>query len=150
MRMLIILITSIALVSCNNSKSNGYEIANLVKPQTEEDHPGKKLMETNCYVCHSPIASHDERLAPPMVAIKKHYIDSDTSKKEFIVSIQAWIKNPNKEDAKMFGAVKRFEVMPKQSFPEETIKLIADYMYDNEIEQPKWFKEHFNKRKKSN
>ena len=146
MKILIILIASIALVSCNNSKNNGYEIANLLKPQTEEDYPGKKLMETNCYVCHSPTANQSDRIGPPMIAIKKHYIDSDTSKEEFIASIQAWIKNPNKEDAKMFGAVKRFGVMPKQPFPEETIKVIADYMFDNKIEQPVWFEDHFKNR----
>ena len=53
------------------------------------EHPGKKLMETNCYVCHSPTASHEGRIGPPMIAVKKHYMNSDTSKKEFIASMQA-------------------------------------------------------------
>ena len=43
----------------------------------------------------------------------------------------------------MFGAVKRFGVMPKQAFPEETIKQIADYMFEFEIEQPEWFDKHY-------
>ena len=111
------------------------------------NHPGKKLMETNCYVCHSPTASHDDRIGPPMVAIKRHYIDDETTKEQFISDLKAWIKNPNEADAKMRGAVRRFGVMPKQAFPEETIEKIADYMYDFEIDQPEWFEDHFNEEK---
>jgi len=101
-------------------------------------------METHCYVCHSPSASHKDRIGPPMIAIKRHYLNSNTTKEEFIESIQAWIKNPNKDDAKMPGAVRRFGVMPKQYFDEETITQIADYMYESNIEQPEWFEDHFN------
>ena len=50
----------------------------------------------------------------------------------------------------MRGAVNRFGVMPKQLFPEETIKQIADYMFDNTLEKPKWFQEHFKKMSNQN
>ena len=50
----------------------------------KNEHPGKKLMETNCYICHNPVTSHDNRLAPPMIAVKKHYKNENTTKKEFI------------------------------------------------------------------
>ena len=121
-------------------------------PQTliNNEHPGKRLMETNCYACHNPTASHENRIAPPMIAIKNHYISNNTAKEEFINSIKAWIKNPNIEEAKMYGAVNRFGIMPKQSFLEEDIVQIADYMYDNDIEQPEWFEEHFKGMKKGN
>lgn len=109
-----------------------------------QEHPGKKLMETYCYVCHDATKTEDERLGPPMIAIKKRYIFKDTSKEEFISDMQEWIKNPNAKDAKMFGAVQRFGVMPKLPYPEEDIKQIADYVFDYDIEQPEWFEEHFN------
>ena len=104
-------------------------------------------METNCFVCHSPSESHDNRIAPPMIAIKKHYINDDTSKDQFIAAMQAWIKNPNENDAKMYGAVKRFGVMPKTPFPETNIQQIADYIFDYDIEQPEQFENHFNEQK---
>ncbi len=110
----------------------------------QKEHPGKKLLESNCYVCHNPTAGHDNRIGPPMVAVKRHYINASTTKEEFTSAMQAWIKNPNEADAKMRGAVRRFGVMPKQYFPEETIEKIADYMFDNTIEQPEWFEDHFN------
>src|SRR5690606_36017205 len=93
---------------------------------------------------HSPTASIDDRIGPPMIAIKKHYLTEGISKEQFIEDIQNWIKNPNEEDAKMYGAVKKFGVMPKTPYPEETINQIADYMFDNDIEEPEWFDAHYN------
>lgn len=136
---------SILIFSCNTSKKKEYTA--YEKNMEAQKHPGKKLMETNCYTCHSPSASQEDRIGPPMIAIKKHYINKNTTKEQFIASMQSWIKNPNAEDAKMFGAVKRFGVMPKQAFPEETIFQISEYMFDFEIEQPEWFESHFNEEK---
>ncbi len=136
----------VTLLSCNNSKKESYKITSS-ETKTDQEHPGKKLMETFCYACHSPSASHDARLAPPMIAIKKMYINSNTSKEDFINSMQEWIKNPTKEKAKMLGAVSRFGVMPKTPYPEESIKEIADYMFDNDITQPEWFEAHFKEQK---
>lgn len=138
---LMVLFSSL-IFSCNNSKNKEYSASK--EHLKAKKHIGKKLMETNCYLCHSPTASHDDRIAPPMIAIKKHYISDNTTKEEFIKNMQAWIKNPNKEDAKMFGAVKRFGVMPKTHYPEETIEQIADYIFDFDIEKPEWFEDHFN------
>lgn len=140
-----LVVFSVLAFGCNNSKKT--EFYTTQKEITSNNHPGKKLMETNCYVCHSPSANEKERIAPPMIAIKKHYINANTTKEQFIANMQSWIKNPNMADAKMFGAVKRFGVMPKAPYPEETIKQIADYMFDNEIEQPDWFEDHYNNEK---
>jgi cytochrome c2 len=150
MKTTIFLVSALVFLSCNNQENKAYLVADVIELQMQQDHPGKKLMEANCYVCHSPSASHDDRIGPPMIAIKKHYLNQGITKDQFTEAMQAWIKNPNAEDAKMFGAVKRFGVMPKQSFPEKTIKQIADYMFDYDIEQPKWFESHFNNRKKTN
>ncbi|WP_343328224.1 c-type heme family protein [Polaribacter staleyi] len=109
-----------------------------------QEHVGKKLMETNCYVCHNATTPEDNRIAPPMIAIKKRYLMGNSTKASFIASMQNWIKNPTKENAIMYGAVQRFGLMPKQAFPEETIQQIADYMFESEIEKPAWFDEHYN------
>ena len=147
MKSIIIIFTfSVLIFSCKNTKKETSYVSTKTL-QKESTHPGKKLIETNCYVCHSPTASHDNRLGPPMIAIKKHYLKEGMTKQEFIVGIQNWIKNPTEDNAKMYGAVRRFGIMPKQVFPEETISQIADYIYDNDIEQPEWFDEHFNSKK---
>lgn len=139
-----LLVFVLFLVSCNSSTKNDPYSKASKEVAASKEHPGKKLMATNCNICHSPTATEQNRIGPPMIAIKRHYIDSGTTKEEFIAAMQTWIKNPNAKDAKMFGAVKRFGVMPKQAFPEETIEQISEYMYDFEIEQPDWFEAHYN------
>ncbi|WP_370391675.1 DUF3365 domain-containing protein [uncultured Winogradskyella sp.] len=140
----IALVVSIALITLTCKEKNDHYKSISAAEITQEEHPGKALMEKNCYLCHSPTASHDSRIAPPMIAVKKHYIDESTTKEDFIKDMQEWIKNPVEANAKMPGAVRRFGVMPKAYYPEETIEQIADYIYDNDIEQPEWFEEHMN------
>lgn len=146
--LVIFMLSIFLLVSCKQTKEGEYAgVREATISSNNQDHPGKKLMETNCYVCHSPTATMEDRIGPPMIAIKKHYISDNTTKEEFINDIQKWILNPNEADAKMFGAVKKFGVMPKTPYPEETINQIADYMFNNDIEQPEWFEDHFNEEK---
>lgn len=138
---LTVLIISIIFVSCKNeTKDENYKKQSKV---TSEVHPGKKIMETQCYVCHNPETEHDSRIAPPMIAIKKHYIDKNTTKDEFIAAMQQWIKTPSDSIAKMPGAIRKFGIMPFASYAESDIEQIADYMYDNAIEEPSWFQEHY-------
>lgn len=144
-----ILLTLLTFVftSCKKNEGKDYKGVTHLYDKNSQVHPGKKLMETYCYACHDATTSDDKRLAPPMIAIKKRYIFKNTTKEEFIEDMQEWIKNPNEKDAKMFGAVRRFGVMQKLLYPEEVIRDIADYMFDNKIEQPEWFDAHYNQMK---
>jgi cytochrome c551/c552 len=144
----IILITSIFLfINCDDKIAEKYEASTTeskaLNYEDEKNHPGKKLMENNCYVCHNPTASEGDRIGPPMIAIKKHYKDKNTTKEDFVNEIIEWVREPSVEKSKMPGAVRRFNLMPYQSFPEEDVRKIANYIYDYEIEQPEWFKDHF-------
>lgn len=131
------------IVACKDSdKDSKKEVATA---ENKEPHPGKKLLETNCYICHSPTMGHDDgRIAPPMEAIKRHYKTEGISKEQFIADMQEWIKKPSEDNTKMPGAIRNYGLMPYTPFPEETIKQIADYMYDNDLEAPDWFEDHFN------
>ena len=107
------------------------------------EHPGKKIMETECYVCHSPKIPEDSRIAPPMIAIKRQYIGASTTKEQFQKDFVNWVKAPTAERSKMPGALERFGIMPYQPFDENEVKLIAEYIYDHEIEKPEWFEAHY-------
>jgi mono/diheme cytochrome c family protein len=157
MKQLPILFILLTVFNCNSNSKDSIsygakssdETTDETTNETAQNHlTGKQLMESNCYVCHSLTASHDNRLAPPMEAIKRHYITEDTSKEAFIQDMQNWIKNPNEKDAKMYGAVKRFGVMPKAYYNDADITQIAAYLYDNDIEKPEWFDEHYKNTKK--
>ena len=146
MKKLLILLSIILLFNCNYSnKTVKKEL--LAQTNTVANHPGKKLMEINCYACHNPSTGHSERIAPPMIAIKKHYISNSTTKEQFIADIQNWIKKPSEEKSKMPGAIRNFGLMPYAPYPEKTVQQIADYMFGHDIEQPEWFEDHFNQEK---
>lgn len=110
----------------------------------QQEHPGKKLMETYCYACHSPTAAMMEgRIAPPMAAVKAHYLIGDPSREEFVQQVITFIEEPAAEKSKMRGAINRFGLMPYQEFPEGAVEQIAAYIFDYKIEVPVWFSEHW-------
>jgi nitrate reductase cytochrome c-type subunit len=138
------------LSSCKDDKSTDYygvtPEAKEKKSNSSEGHPGKKLMENQCYLCHSPSAPEKEgRIGPPMIAIKAHYMTDEISKEEFIASVWNFVEQPSDEKVKLKGAVKRFGIMPYQPFKKEDVEKIAEYLYDYQIEEPEWFKEHWEK-----
>jgi cytochrome c553 len=146
MKKILILLSVILLFSCNSKKKEDYKTIEKESIQVDTiSHVGKKLMETNCYLCHSPNAAENEgRIAPPMVAIKARYIDKEGyNKEEFITAVLSFVENPTADNALMYGAVKKHGVMPKQVFPVGSIAEIADFMFDYQIEEPTWFIEHW-------
>ncbi|MDP2059242.1 MAG: DUF3365 domain-containing protein [Flavobacteriaceae bacterium] len=143
----ILSIVSLLFFGCNNNPKTvqkDLNTADTTSAVLPKEHPGKKLMETNCYLCHSPTAAHDTgRIAPPMVAIKAHYLQQAATKETFVEQMVTFVNNPTAESAKLRGAVKRFGVMPKQQFPDGVVAQIADYIYNYQIEEPTWFKAHW-------
>jgi cytochrome c553 len=103
---------------------------------------GLALMKTSCFTCHSPKEDFESRLAPPMIAIKRHYMTGGISKKQFVKEMTAFVQKPTAEKSKMPNAVKRFGVMPAMAFSDEQLKKIAEYIYDVDIEKPEWFEQH--------
>lgn len=144
MKRILILLTTVLLFSCNKKKEEYKPIENEKIQLDTIAHNGKKLMETHCYLCHSPSAKEGEgRVAPPMIAVKSRYLMDHEIKEEFVKAIAAFVENPTEEHAKMRGAVRNFNIMPKQVFPENAVEQIADFMFDYQIEEPSWFKEHW-------
>ncbi|MHA7831962.1 MAG: c-type heme family protein [Flagellimonas sp.] len=135
----------ILMLSCKQgpktSDGDPEPVAQLSATSPEE---GKKLMETKCYLCHNPSAPENgQRIGPPMVAVKAHYLETYKDKEAFVNGIMEFVKAPSAENTMMRGAVRRFGLMPSQQFPEEEIQKIAEYIYDYQIEEPDWFKEHW-------
>lgn len=109
----------------------------------------QQLVTNNCYSCHSPSStSHDEIIAPPMIAVKTRYLKEYNSEKDFVDAIVSYAKNPSKLKALMKGAVNKFGVMPQQNFSNRDLQKIAKYIYTNTINEPEWFKGHFEKEHK--
>ena len=142
------LVLSLLMFSCDNAmQENSSSDNDTEQPSTEELAEGLQLLEANCYACHSPNASMENRLAPPMIAIKKHYLTEGVSLEQFTEDLASFLNDPSEEKSKMPGALRRFNLMPKMSFSDDHISKIATYMYYTDIEQPDWFEEHYKQEK---
>jgi cytochrome c553 len=130
-------------MACNGSDPQEASPALPTDPEIlAQIQSGKTLVETNCYACHSPTAPLNGRLAPPMAAVKSHYIEDSTSFPDFTAELIRFVGKPSEGYTKMPGAVRRFGLMPQVQYPEEDLRAIAAYIYYADLEQPDWFEQH--------
>ncbi len=146
---ILIAILVVVFSSCNKQKNENSK--NEISSTTEvENIEALKLFQQNCYACHSVTTkSHEEIIAPPMAAVKRRYMKEYDSKEDFVKAVVAYASDPKAENALMIGAVDKFKAMPKQKFTKEDLTKIASYIYDNEIETPEWFEDHFQQNHKN-
>ena len=150
MRITIVLSSILLLAmahSCGTSNENRESEPPVSMIQTDLSH-GFNLLDKNCFTCHSPKGTPDSRVAPPMAAIKMHYIDEETSIEQFSEDLIAFVQNPTIENAKMQGAIQKFGIMPKMEFSEKELRDIAFYIFETELEESDWFEEHFQQERK--
>lgn len=138
-----VLIVSVIVVlfgSCSDT-TNSQDSQSSVSSESVNE--GLTLVKNNCYVCHNPnTKSHDDIIAPPLIAVKKRYLMAYPSQDEFVREMTHWITEPKEDLALMRGAVERFKVMPKLAISKEDAQKIAQYIFENEVEAPAWFAEH--------
>lgn len=104
---------------------------------------GEELIATNCYSCHSATAPLEGgRLAPPMEAVKNHYLDEEVTLEAFTDQLIRFVHKPSEAYSKMHGARRRFGLMPALPLPEEELKAIAAYIYHEDLEAPEWLEAH--------
>ena len=136
--------------SCNKQKSSGDFGINSSSVSESENAEALALFKQKCYACHSVTTkSHDEIIAPPMIAVKKRYSMQFDNKENFVNAVVAYAADPKAENALMIGAINKFKAMPKQAFEEADLKKIATYIYENKIETPEWFEDHFQQNHKN-
>jgi len=141
----IVLITLFFIATSCNFENKTKIVENKAVEITNANKEVLNLLQQKCYACHSITSkSHDEIIAPPMVAVVKRYKMSYPTEQAFVEAVSNWVLNPTSENALMRGAVDKFNVMPKQPFNSDEITAIAQYMYSNELEAPVWFEDHFN------
>ncbi len=129
-------------MSCDTPEK--VELEHAAIHPSEMNNEGLDLYVSNCTVCHNPKANQGERIAPPMVNIKRRYSRDADNKEVFIQSFVDFLSNPSLENARMKNAIEKFGVMPNMSYSEDKIRKIAAYIYENEIESPEWLEEHMN------
>lgn len=132
------------LVNCKEGKKDKTESLEspviVENPQVEKQHPGKRIMEQECYICHNPNASQESMIAPPMIAVKNYYLGKNTTEEQFTEDLIRWVNDPEQE-SKMPEALFEFGSMPYIPYPDDAIAQIAAYIYNYDIERPNWYDE---------
>ena len=143
--LLIVLFTT--LLNCKNNSKKEKMTALKNNNVNLDISKGFELLETNCFACHSPNTTLEDRIAPPMAAIKEYYITEGITQKQFSESLVTFIENPEKKNAKIPEAIERFGLMPKMNFTPQQITQIANYIYNSKLEEPNWYANHFHNEK---
>jgi hypothetical protein len=117
-------------------------------PQTvfagDDTKQGEHLYKTFCSSCHGLNGGMDmrQRVAPPIAAIRFHYIDTYPDKTSFVSAITNWVEKQDENKSLMRGAIRRFNIMPPISVSKEDAQKIASYIYAGDLEKPPGFDEH--------
>jgi Tfp pilus assembly protein PilP len=140
----------IVLSSCNNSPKNADRVlsqsekTSVAKIKVLDIEEARVALAINCYSCHNPnSSSHDKMLAPPLAGIKFKYKNAYPDKELFVNQMSDFVFNPTEDNAMMKGPVKRFGLMPKTTLSKDKIKEIVLFIYNNDLDVPDWFSEHF-------
>ncbi|NUM51814.1 MAG: DUF3365 domain-containing protein [Flavobacteriales bacterium] len=129
------------LISCSYSENQTEKTDLITNEQMVEDNDKALLLiKTNCFTCHNPDLKIANRVAPPLFQIREHYLGNETTQNGFITAIINFLSNPTEENSIMPEAVRNFGLMPKMTFKDEDIKLIATYLYNNDISSDEWYK----------
>lgn len=91
---------------------------------------GSLLLHGNCTTCHY---INEHKSAPSLNHIKKIYKESFFDKKLFVEYMVTWVEKPNKEGALMDDMIKKYGLMPELAYDRETLRLIAEYIFDADL-----------------
>ena len=108
-------------------------------PSTADE--GQALFEKYCIACHQ--VQGPPKVAPPVFGVINHVKTVYPERRAFVDRIVEWVENPNPDDSLMPGAVRRFGVMPKLKYPQRDVRKIAEYLYDQRMNLPQWYIEHY-------
>ncbi len=106
---------------------------------------GEKLYKTYCSACHGTTGGMDmsKRVAPPIIAVRMHYIGRYPDKTSFITAVANWVEKQDANKTMMPGAIRRFNIMPPVSVSRPDAEKIAAYIYHGDIDKPAGFDKHF-------
>ena len=126
------------LASCGNKNETAEQPESNQLIEEIQVMNAKETIETVCYVCHSPTAAPDDRLAPPLEIAKRNYLAETSTRVEFVDAMVEFILRPTEEQSMLHSDVEQFGLMDPLGLSEEEIRAIAEYIYDTKLEKPDW------------
>jgi len=121
-----------------------FTIASHAVQASNDVEEGGRLYKTYCSACHGTEGGMDmiKRVAPPIVAVRMHYIGPYPDKTSFVAAVTNWVEVRDASKTLMPGAIRKFNIMPPVSVAREDLQKIAAYIYQGEIDKPAGFDEH--------
>ncbi len=109
---------------------------------------GEQLYKNNCASCHGLTGGMNmsQRVAPPIAAVRLHYIGVHPDKNSFVTAVTDWVEKPDENKSLMRGAIRHFNLMPPVSVTKEDAYKIANYIYAGNLEKPAGFDKHVEQR----
>lgn len=135
--LLSLLLFSIALFLSNCERNDNSPVN---KDKTYLD--GFAIVQQNCISCHSPKKGMKNRIAPPLFALKNHYLERGMQENEFVNTMVSFLEKPNIKNSKMPRAVEKFGLMPNLGMSKEQYKAVATYIFRAKLEKPGWYEKH--------
>ena len=120
-------------------------IAPQIVQASDDESEGEKLYKTYCSACHGSQGGMEmnKRVAPPIIAVRMHYIGVHPDKAAFVTAVSDWVEKPDASKTLMRGAIRKFNLMPPVSVPRQDVQKIAAYIYEGNVDKPAGFDQHF-------
>jgi len=107
---------------------------------------GKQLYEQYCAVCHRADIAPQNRVAPALFMVRRHYIGSYPDELSFINAVADWVETRDPSTSLMPGAVRRYGIMPEIVIEREKVEKIAAFIFGRANETPPGFEQHYRQR----
>ena len=106
---------------------------------------GEKLYKTYCSACHGSQGGMDmsKRVAPPIIAVRMHYIGRYPDKASFVTAVADWVEKQDESKTLMRGAIRKFNIMPPVPVSRKDAQKIAAYIYEGNVDSPAGFDKHY-------
>lgn len=128
----------ITLYSCSPDK-NKNNSDQLSATLSEEMKQARNVVETVCQNCHSPSASLEDRIAPPLELAKRMYLAAtDSVEEDFVNKVVDFVLYPTEEQSVLHEEVGNYGIMDPIGYSKEEITNIALFIYRYELERPEW------------
>jgi len=93
-----------------------------------------KALYPGCHVCHNQ--ELDPPLGPPMWGVQRRYKNNTIDKEDFVESMAKFVKAPTLETAIHDMAVSQMGLMPPLPLPDDMLKKISAYIYEESFSPP--------------
>ncbi|MDH3355053.1 MAG: cytochrome c [Chromatiales bacterium] len=108
----------------------------------QSNEKGREIFKSLCMTCHK-IERSPQQVAPPIFAMKDHYLRKHPDKASFVHAVTNWLIKPSKDKALMPGAIRKFNLMPKPAVSTDEAAQVATFLFELNLNEPDWYQKHY-------